>query len=160
MNCDDVKRVLPLYLLGDLQSRSADKVRAHLGECSGCRAAAGEIEPTLDLLRDALAAPCDAPDDLTAEQMQRIMSTAPQPVHEPAAVRPTPMPNAATVQNHRLAVRSPDARPAPVGHASKCGPEWSRPSLLARRSGPCPSAEHPDYHQDGRTCTGPGGPAG
>ena len=54
--CDDVRARLTLYLLKDLDGKTMGAIAAHLKECAGCRAFAQELEPTLDLLRDALAA--------------------------------------------------------------------------------------------------------
>jgi hypothetical protein len=41
MNCENVARLLPLHVGGDLTGRKAERVRLHLGECARCR---GELE--------------------------------------------------------------------------------------------------------------------
>lgn len=77
MKCEEIRELLTRYLLGDLDEATASEVGAHLEKCDGCRAAAREIEPTLDLLRDALAAPSKAPEHLTSLQYQRIINIRP-----------------------------------------------------------------------------------
>ena len=84
MNCEDIQSLLTLYLLGDLDKESAVTVREHIETCDGCRAAVREIEPTLDLLRDALAAPSEVPERLSIAHRDRIVrASAP-----PAEARP------------------------------------------------------------------------
>ena len=72
MNCDRIREQLTQYLLGDLDEATMEEVRAHLETCDGCRAEARKVEPTLDLLRDALAAASTSPERLTASRRARI----------------------------------------------------------------------------------------
>ena len=74
MKCEDIEKLLTQYLLGDLDDDSNARVQAHLDECEGCRAALQEIEPTLDLLRDALAATSPAAAGLSAQSRTHIMA--------------------------------------------------------------------------------------
>jgi Ca-activated chloride channel family protein len=75
MNCDRIQTLLTSYLLGDLDETQASEVARHLSTCDGCRALLQEIEPTLDLLRDALAAPSPSPPALLGEHRLRIRET-------------------------------------------------------------------------------------
>ena len=71
--CEQIQSRLTACLLGDLPEGEATEIRRHLDECEGCRAAAQEIEPTLDLLRDALAATTfEAPQRLDSDYRRRI----------------------------------------------------------------------------------------
>ncbi len=71
--CDNVRARLTLYLLKDLDEKTMRVMAAHLDECAGCRAFAQELEPTLDLLRDALAAgQSEAAPRLSAERRQSV----------------------------------------------------------------------------------------
>lgn len=90
MNCERIENQLTSYLLGDLDEQAAGRVREHLEHCEDCRALACDLEPTLDLLRGALAAPTDVPVSLTEAQRARILSTGPHPEAEtrPAARAP------------------------------------------------------------------------
>ncbi|MDD4870610.1 MAG: zf-HC2 domain-containing protein, partial [Kiritimatiellae bacterium] len=76
MNCEQVKQLLTQYLLGDMDEYASAEIRKHLEKCEGCRTSLREIEPTLDLLRDALAAPSLAPKHLSAEQHAEITRKA------------------------------------------------------------------------------------
>jgi len=71
--CEQIQDRLTACALGDLPEAEAAEIRRHMDECEGCRAAAQNIEPTLDLLRDALAAaPADVPLHLGADYRRRI----------------------------------------------------------------------------------------
>ena len=61
MNCTEATSLLTNYLLGDLEKAQASAVRAHIETCETCSAEAADIQPTLDLLRDALADTAPAP---------------------------------------------------------------------------------------------------
>ncbi|MBT3294543.1 MAG: DUF3520 domain-containing protein [Verrucomicrobia bacterium] len=74
MNCDASKALLTLYVLNDLDATSAATVRTHLDSCPDCRAALQDIDSTLGLLRDALAAPTAAPQRLPASHRARIIT--------------------------------------------------------------------------------------
>jgi len=76
MHCEKTKELMTQYLLGDLDEATSAEVRAHVEKCGGCQAFMQEIEPTLDLLRDALAAPCSAPRKLSDEQRVHIVNKA------------------------------------------------------------------------------------
>ncbi len=76
MSCNDIQSQLTAWLLGDLDAATTAEVKSHLERCDGCRAAAREIEPTLDLLRRALAAPSGAPERLSAARRQRVLQYA------------------------------------------------------------------------------------
>jgi len=81
MNCESIREQLTAYLLGDLDAKTSAEIRTHVEKCDGCRALAREIEPTLDLLRDALAATSSrAPAQLSSEHRRqiRIESLAPR----------------------------------------------------------------------------------
>jgi len=73
MNCEETRELLTQYCLKDLNEARAAEVRTHLQECDGCRAAVREIEPTLDLLRDALAATSKAPERLPQSHRKRVI---------------------------------------------------------------------------------------
>ncbi|MBN2301580.1 MAG: von Willebrand factor type A domain-containing protein [Lentisphaerae bacterium] len=77
MNCNEVRQQLTRYLLGDLGKADTDEIKTHLENCVGCRAAAHEIEPTLDLLRDALAADTAIPIKLTETHRVKIRQSLP-----------------------------------------------------------------------------------
>lgn len=55
MNCQESQPYLTAYLLGDLASERAERLRLHLDHCADCQRQARQIEPTLSLLRAALA---------------------------------------------------------------------------------------------------------
>jgi len=76
MRCEQIKPKITSHLLGDLSEADAALVRDHLESCEACRALARETEPTLDLLRDALAASSEAPAHLSAEHRARIARTS------------------------------------------------------------------------------------
>ena len=78
MNCESVHEQLTAYLLGDLPPATTAEIRKHLENCDGCRAAVREIEPTLGLLRDALAATSSkAPAKLSREHRVKIRAIRP-----------------------------------------------------------------------------------
>ena len=83
--CDDVREWLTCYLLNDLEPDSMADIRLHLETCEACQALARELEPTLDLLRDTLAASSPAPARLSDTHRRRIR----QDGHPPAARRRT-----------------------------------------------------------------------
>ena len=56
MNCHEIDEGLTLYVMGDLDDERTQRVREHLDTCRRCQASARELELTLDLLRNALAA--------------------------------------------------------------------------------------------------------
>lgn len=74
MKCDQIQSQLTQYFLGDLPPAVEAEIREHLEKCQGCRAAAQEIEPTLDLLRDALAATSKAPGRLSDAARGRVFT--------------------------------------------------------------------------------------
>jgi len=73
MSCQEYQEQLTLYLLGDLEAGQAAQVRAHLETCAACRAAAGELERTLDLMRSAFAVSPAAPAQLDAARRRKIL---------------------------------------------------------------------------------------
>lgn len=75
MKCDHIQSQLTQYFLGDLPPAVEAEIREHLEKCQGCRAAAQEIEPTLDLLRDALAATSKAPGRLSDAARARVFAS-------------------------------------------------------------------------------------
>ena len=76
MNCRDIEELLTPYLLGDLEADRAEAVRAHVAQCDACRAAAQDLEQTLNLLRSALAAAPAAPARLDAARRERVFDAA------------------------------------------------------------------------------------
>ena len=70
--CQAFEEQLTSYQLGDLPAGQADKVRAHLEQCERCRASLQELEPTLDILQDALAADVSVPMQLDPARRERI----------------------------------------------------------------------------------------
>lgn len=89
MNCRQVKTKLTSFLLGDLTPQSGAAIKTHLEKCMVCRAYAREIEPTLDLLRDALAATSAAPASLSEEHRDNIAEAmSPRPGLRRSAARP------------------------------------------------------------------------
>ena len=77
MKCNQITEKLTAYLLGDLDEATSNEVRAHLETCDGCRAVMQEIEPTLGILRDALAVTRkeEAPGRLSAEHRIRVFDS-------------------------------------------------------------------------------------
>jgi len=73
MNCAASKALLTLYVLKDLDEVTATTVQSHLDDCPACRAALQDIDSTLGLLRDALAAPTQAPAQLGSVRRTRIL---------------------------------------------------------------------------------------
>jgi len=73
MKCEQVQEQLTQYLLGDLDAQRCADIQGHLEECDGCRAATREIEPTLDLLRNALAASSQVSDRLSKDARVRVL---------------------------------------------------------------------------------------
>ena len=55
MKAENNEHLITLYLLGDLDEAQAAEVKQLLENSEESRALAEELEPTLDLLRDALA---------------------------------------------------------------------------------------------------------
>jgi len=92
MKCEDIRNLLTRHLLNELDEQRAAEVRSHLEQCDGCRAEAQSIEPTLDLLRDALAADTSAPRHLSDERRARILAALPgEPAPAPVrSSRPRP----------------------------------------------------------------------
>ena len=72
MKCHGIEEQITPYLLGDLEQAQAEEVRLHLEACESCRALVQEIEPTLDILRDALAADSGVPIRLDPERVEQI----------------------------------------------------------------------------------------
>ena len=72
MNCHEIEELLTPYLLKDLDAEKSEQMRAHLESCERCRALARDLESTLDLLGDALAAPSGAPAGLDAERVEKV----------------------------------------------------------------------------------------
>ena len=87
MQCHDIEQRLTSWLLGDLPETEANDVSQHVEQCDGCRAAMREIEPTLDLLRTALAAPSVTPERLSPAHRRRIENYGIQPESTPARPR-------------------------------------------------------------------------
>jgi anti-sigma factor RsiW len=56
MSCDPVRRVIPLYVEGDLPAAGAERVRAHVDECLPCRSLLEGYKASQRALR-ALGAP-------------------------------------------------------------------------------------------------------
>ncbi len=73
--CGKMRKRLTPYLLGELPPGADGAVRDHLADCEGCRAYAKELASTLDVLRDALAAPAAAP-ELEPARRARVLSGA------------------------------------------------------------------------------------
>ena len=90
MKCEHIRKLLTSYLLGDLAGATNEEIKSHIENCTGCRAAAQEVEPTLDLLRDALAAPSleEAPKHLSADRRAHIMAAFDAPAAKPAKPEP------------------------------------------------------------------------
>jgi Ca-activated chloride channel family protein len=76
MNCEQTRDLLTAYALGDLDEAARAEVATHLKTCEGCRAAASDLQPTLDLLRDALAAAPVAPRRLSSARRARVRKAA------------------------------------------------------------------------------------
>ncbi|MCX6996677.1 MAG: zf-HC2 domain-containing protein [Kiritimatiellaeota bacterium] len=73
MSCQDYQEQLTLYLLGDLEAGPAAQVCAHLETCAACRAAAGELERSLDLMRSAFVVSPAVPAQLDAAHRRRVL---------------------------------------------------------------------------------------
>lgn len=78
MKCEEAKSLLTKYLLGDLEESQASEVREHIERCADCGAEALEIQPTLDLLREALADTAPAPAKLEEQKHVRIYAGKPK----------------------------------------------------------------------------------
>ena len=72
MNCEQAQPQLAGQSLGDLPPRDCREVTEHVSTCRRCRASLRQIELTLDLLRDALAASLPSL-SLTAAQRRRVI---------------------------------------------------------------------------------------
>jgi anti-sigma-K factor RskA len=55
MNCTHIKKVIPLYVGGDLNTREAAGVRKHIETCERCRDLVAEFEESRSWLRDFTA---------------------------------------------------------------------------------------------------------
>lgn len=77
MNCKEAKSLLTSYLLGDLGDTLASAIRSHIETCKNCSAEAAEIQPTLDLLRDALSDTAPAPAKLDVSRHAAIYQKRP-----------------------------------------------------------------------------------
>lgn len=77
MKCEHVQDRLTGYLLGDLDEHVSAEIRRHLESCANCRAALQDTDQTLDVLRDALAAPSGAPERLSASHKAEVARAAP-----------------------------------------------------------------------------------
>ena len=82
MKCEQIKELLALYISGDLNTEIGSAVKTHLDECDSCQASAHEVEQTLDLLRDALAATSEPDMKLSASAKKNIFAAEELPVKE------------------------------------------------------------------------------
>ena len=82
MKCEQVKELLALYISDDLSMEVGRAVKTHLDECDSCQASAQEIEQTLDLLRDALAATSEPDMKLSDSAKKKIFAAEEMPVKE------------------------------------------------------------------------------
>ncbi len=75
--CDQEERLTP-FLLGDLPGPEADAVRRHLTQCAACQTTVRHLEPTLALLRSALARDAAANPQLAPARRARLLAVRPQ----------------------------------------------------------------------------------
>jgi len=86
MNCAEINEKLVPYLLGELDEPAAKAVREHMDGCEACRASAREIEQTLGLLRDALAASSTVPKFSEAARKRIFAAKQAAPVKLPRRI--------------------------------------------------------------------------
>lgn len=86
MKPHEIEEQITAYLLGELDDVAAEAVRQQLGTDERCRAFAQDLEATLSLVRDALAAESEAPTALDPERKAALVAAAAQagPESEPA----------------------------------------------------------------------------
>ena len=72
MNCETIQNEIMAYLLGECDEQTTATISQHLEKCSGCQATMQDLEPTLGLLQDALAATTPPPAKLTTERRERV----------------------------------------------------------------------------------------
>lgn len=75
MKCHNSRESITQYLLGELDPEQNRGLEEHLQSCAKCRADADRQRATLSLLRESLAAPCDAPESLDAERREEILES-------------------------------------------------------------------------------------
>ena len=73
MNCNEIRPLLTQYLLGDLDSKKTAAIKVHLDSCSACQAELTLLEPTLQLLGDALAKPATAQTRLSTARRESVL---------------------------------------------------------------------------------------
>lgn len=81
MSCGDIQSVLFDYMTRELGTARSDLVREHIRKCESCRAAAADIQATLDLLKKASASTGETmPSRLSRKRRKRIIRAMMHPV--------------------------------------------------------------------------------
>ena len=80
MKCDDIHEVLFDYMTRELGPAQSDLVREHLRKCERCRAAAAEMQATLQALRDASKNFAGIPEHLSEARRKRLLRALMHPV--------------------------------------------------------------------------------
>ena len=80
MSCSDIQDVLFDYMTRELGDARSVLVREHVRKCESCRAAAADIQATLDLLKKASESGGDMPDRLTRKHRKRMVRAMMHPV--------------------------------------------------------------------------------
>jgi Putative zinc-finger len=81
MNCTHIKRLIPLYVGGDLNTQQVAGVRKHIETCERCRSLVAEFEESQSWLRDFIAPKFDEAvfEDLRDAVREEIARVEPRP---------------------------------------------------------------------------------
>ncbi|MFO7871684.1 MAG: zf-HC2 domain-containing protein [Kiritimatiellia bacterium] len=79
MKCEDIQELLFDYMTRELGQNRSDLVREHLRKCEKCRAAAAEVQTTLELLKTASRTQADVPEHLSDKHRARLRRSIKHP---------------------------------------------------------------------------------
>lgn len=80
MRCEDIQGLLVEYMSRELGGARSELVREHLRRCPDCRAAAADIQSTMEALQSAAGAETGLPEHLSAESRSRLTRAVLHPV--------------------------------------------------------------------------------
>jgi len=80
IDCHDIQAVLFDYMTRELGHARSELIREHLRRCDECKAAAGEIQATLNLLKSTSQTETGLPERLSEERRARIRRASAHPV--------------------------------------------------------------------------------
>ena len=81
MKCEDIQAVLFDYMAHELGSARSDLVREHMRKCETCRAAAADMQATLELLQKASKSTDEImPSKLSRRRRKRMLRAMMHPV--------------------------------------------------------------------------------